>query len=44
MPVLQGDFGPSFKYRDFTVAELLMTGFPPSLNLVTRSQPQLAIW
>ncbi len=29
--VLQGDFGPSFKYRDFTVAELLLTGFPPSL-------------
>ena len=21
-----GDFGPSFKYRDFTVAELLWTG------------------
>jgi len=31
--VLQGDFGPSFKYRDFTVAELLMTGFPPSLKV-----------
>ncbi len=29
--VLQGDFGPSFKYRDFSVAELLATGFPPSL-------------
>ena len=29
--VIQGDFGPSFKYRDFTVAELLLTGFPPSL-------------
>ncbi|MGI9503861.1 MAG: ABC transporter permease subunit, partial [Geminicoccaceae bacterium] len=31
--VLQGDFGPSFKYRDFTVAELLVTGFPPSLTV-----------
>ncbi|MGI9433727.1 MAG: oligopeptide ABC transporter permease OppB [Geminicoccaceae bacterium] len=31
--VLQGDFGPSFKYRDFTVAELLLTGFPPSLKV-----------
>ncbi len=31
--VLQGDFGPSFKYRDFTVAELLITGFPASLKL-----------
>lgn len=31
--VLQGDFGPSFKYRDFTVAELLATGFPPSLKV-----------
>jgi oligopeptide transport system permease protein len=31
--VLQGDFGPSFKYRDFTVAELLITGFPASLKV-----------
>jgi len=31
--VLQGDFGPSFKYRDFSVAELLLTGFPPSLKV-----------
>ncbi|HEX6143253.1 MAG TPA: oligopeptide ABC transporter permease OppB [Geminicoccaceae bacterium] len=31
--VLQGDFGPSFKYRDFTVAELLLTGFPASLEV-----------
>ncbi|MDH3659658.1 MAG: oligopeptide ABC transporter permease OppB [Alphaproteobacteria bacterium] len=31
--VLQGDFGPSFKYRDFTVTELLLTGFPPSLKV-----------
>ena len=31
--VLQGDFGPSFKYRDFTVAELLWTGFPASLKV-----------
>ena len=31
--VLHGDFGPSFKYRDFTVAELLATGFPVSLEI-----------
>jgi oligopeptide transport system permease protein len=31
--VLHGDFGPSFKYRDFTVAELLWTGFPASLKV-----------
>jgi len=31
--VLRGDFGPSFKYRDFTVAELLATGFPASLEV-----------
>ena len=31
--VLRGDFGPSFKYRDFTVAELLWTGFPASLRV-----------
>jgi oligopeptide transport system permease protein len=30
---LHGDFGPSFKYRDFSVAELLLTGFPVSLEL-----------
>ncbi len=31
--VIQGDFGPSFKYRDFTVAELLATGFPASVKV-----------
>ena len=31
--ILHGDFGPSFKYRDFTVAELLATGFPASLKV-----------
>ena len=31
--VLQGDLGPSFKYRDFTVAELLATGFPASFKV-----------
>jgi oligopeptide transport system permease protein len=31
--VVRGDFGPSFKYRDFTVAELLVTGFPASLRV-----------
>lgn len=33
MGVLQGDFGPSFKYTDFTVSELIWTGFPVSLKL-----------
>ncbi len=33
LDVLRGDFGPSFKYRDFTVAELLWTGFPASLKV-----------
>jgi oligopeptide transport system permease protein len=28
-----GDFGPSFKIRDFTVSELIMQGFPVSLRL-----------
>ena len=31
--VVQGDFGPSFKYQDFTVAELLLQGFPASLRV-----------
>ena len=29
----QFDFGPSFQYRDYTVTELIMTGFPVSLKL-----------
>lgn len=29
----RGDFGPSFQYKDFTVTELIMTGFPVSLRL-----------
>jgi oligopeptide transport system permease protein len=28
-----GDFGPSFKYKDFTVAQLIAQGFPTSLSL-----------
>jgi oligopeptide transport system permease protein len=31
--VLQFDFGPSFKYRDYSVAELIARGFPYSLKL-----------
>lgn len=31
--LLQGDFGPSFAVRDFTVAELLAAGFPASLQI-----------
>jgi oligopeptide transport system permease protein len=31
--ILKGDFGPSYKYLDFTVTDLIMTGFPVSLRL-----------
>jgi len=31
--VLHGDFGPSFKYRDFAVADLIGSGLPVSLQL-----------
>ncbi len=29
----KGDFGPSFQYKDYTVNELIATGFPVSLRL-----------
>jgi oligopeptide transport system permease protein len=31
--VVHGDFGPSFKYQDFSVAELLLSGFPASMRV-----------
>ena len=31
--LLQGDFGPSFQYRDYTVTELIASSFPVSLRL-----------
>lgn len=31
--LLQGDFGPSFKYKDFSVTELIVQGFPVSLEI-----------
>jgi oligopeptide transport system permease protein len=31
----RGDFGPSFKYKDFTVTELIGQGFPVTLELGT---------
>ncbi len=31
--LLQGDFGPSFKFRDFTVTELIAGGLPVSLTV-----------
>jgi oligopeptide transport system permease protein len=31
--LLRGDFGPSFKYQDFTVTELIWGGLPASLTL-----------
>jgi oligopeptide transport system permease protein len=31
--VLHGDFGPSFRYKDFTVTELIAQGFPVTFEL-----------
>ncbi len=31
--LLRGDLGPSFKYQDFTVAELIAAGFPASFKV-----------
>ena len=31
--VVQGDLGPSYRYREYTVSELIGTGFPVSLKL-----------
>ncbi|MBU6954059.1 oligopeptide ABC transporter permease OppB [Hahella sp. HN01] len=31
--ILVGDFGPSYKFRDFSVTDLLMGGFPASLQI-----------
>ena len=31
--LVHGDFGPSLKYKDFTVTELIAGGFPVSLRL-----------
>jgi oligopeptide transport system permease protein len=31
--VLKGDFGPSFKYLDYSVSELIWQGFPVSIQL-----------
>lgn len=31
--LLQGDFGPSFKFKDFTVTELIAAGLPVSVQL-----------
>ncbi|MGB3211815.1 MAG: oligopeptide ABC transporter permease OppB [Desulforhopalus sp.] len=31
--ILRGDFGPSYKYLDFTVTDLIVAGFPVSLRL-----------
>jgi oligopeptide transport system permease protein len=31
--LLRGDFGPSFKYKDYTVTELIWGGFPVSLRI-----------
>ncbi len=31
--LLKGDFGPSFKYQDYSVTELIWQGFPVSLTL-----------
>lgn len=31
--ILHGDFGPSFKYKDFTVTQLIWQGFPVSMQI-----------
>ena len=31
--ILKGDFGPSYKYLDFTVTDLIVAGFPVSFKL-----------
>ncbi|MDG9668859.1 oligopeptide ABC transporter permease OppB [Hahella sp. CR1] len=31
--ILVGDFGPSYKFRDFSVTDLLMNGFPASFQV-----------
>ena len=31
--ILQGDFGPSFQYKDYSVTELIAQGFPVSLKI-----------
>ena len=31
--IVRGDFGPSYKYLDFTVNDLILTGFPVSLKI-----------
>src|ERR1700723_1827002 len=31
--LLHGDFGPSFKYKDFSVTELIGQGFPVTLEI-----------
>lgn len=31
--ILQGDFGPSFQYKDYSVTELIFQGFPVSLKI-----------
>jgi len=31
--IIQGDFGPSFQYKDYTVTELIAKGFPVSLTI-----------
>ena len=31
--LLQGDFGPSFQYKDYSVNELIAAGFPVSLKI-----------
>jgi oligopeptide transport system permease protein len=31
--VVQGDFGPSYKYKDFSVSDLILDGFPVSATL-----------
>ena len=33
LQIVQGDFGPSFQYKDYSVNELIASGFPVSLQI-----------
>jgi oligopeptide transport system permease protein len=39
-----GDFGPSFKYKDFTVTELIGQGFPVTLELGAIALGLALVW
>ena len=38
--LIKGDLGPSYKYKDFSVNELILSGFPISCLLYTSPSPR----